>query len=194
MALRTFRLDPIQLRDLTALDLRREAVQLQWMTRDETISREDEDEILADISTQEPFAQFPALAYRVTIEGEAMTADVLVATETARVGIAWGADAVWLDIHDACDLTTEAGGDAFAAALHAAVERWLMDDDGDDLVGTATIARLAGVQPATVQAWTERHESFPAPVQTFGATRVWRWGDVAEWLAVPRPTGRPRKS
>jgi hypothetical protein len=64
---------------------------------------------------------------------------------------------------------------------------------GLDLVGTAEIARAAGVKPATVQAWTERHATFPAPVQTFGATRVWRWGDVAEWLAIPRKPGRPRR-
>lgn len=192
--IRSFCLDPIELRDLKACDLRSEAVQLQWTTRDETISREDIDEVLDGISTQEPFARFPALAYRLVIEGEAMTADVLVATDTARVGIAWGADAAWLDIRDACDLTTEAGGDAFAAALRAAVGDWMAGDDGANLVGTATIARLADVQPATVQAWTERHPSFPAPVQTFGSTRVWRWGDVAAWLAIPRPGGRPRKA
>lgn len=191
---RTFRLDSIELRELRALDLRSEAVQLQWTTRDETISREDVAEILDGISTQEPFAQFPALAYRVTIEGETSTADVLVATGTSRVGIAWGADATWLDIHDACDLTTVDCGDGFAAALQAAVERWLMGDDGDDLVGTSTIARLAGVKAATVQAWTERHPTFPAPVQVFGATRVYRWSDVAAWLAIPRPSGRPRSA
>lgn len=192
MTIRSFQLEPIELRDLRALDLRSEAVQLQWMTRDEPISREDEDEILAGVNTQSPFAQLPALAYRVSIEGETTTADVLVATDPARVGIAWGAEATWLDIHDACDLTTEQGGDAFASALHAAVERWLMDGE-DELVSTGTIARLAGVQPATVQAWTERHQTFPAPERTFGATRVWRWTAVADWLAQPRPSGRPRK-
>ena len=62
--------------------------------------------------------------------------------------------------------------------------------DPDGLVGTAEIARLAGVQPATVQRWTERHESFPAPVQTLSMGRLWRWGDVAEWIAIPRPAGR----
>ena len=64
---------------------------------------------------------------------------------------------------------------------------------GDTLVSAATIARVAGVKVATVHTWTERHASFPAPAQTFGVTRVWRWSDVAAWLAIPRPTGRPRK-
>lgn len=65
--------------------------------------------------------------------------------------------------------------------------------DPSNLVPTSEIAKLAGVKTTTVQAWTERHPSFPAPVRTFGTTRVWRWGDVAEWLAIPRPAGRPRK-
>ena len=129
MTTRTFQIEPIALRELRAVDLRSEAVQLQLATRDETISREDEDEVLAGVSTQEPFAQHPALAYRVTFEGEATTADVLVATESARVGIAWGADAAWLDIRDACDLTTEAGGDSLAAALNAAVREWSTLED-----------------------------------------------------------------
>lgn len=63
-----------------------------------------------------------------------------------------------------------------------------------DLVTSGEIARAAGVQPQTVQAWTERHASFPRPARTFGTTRVWVWADVAEWLARPRPSGRPRKS
>lgn len=63
-----------------------------------------------------------------------------------------------------------------------------------ELVTSGEVARFAGVQPQTVQAWTERHASFPAPVRTFGTTRVWRWGDVAEWLAIPRPAGRRRRA
>lgn len=63
-----------------------------------------------------------------------------------------------------------------------------------DLVGLAEIAEMAGVQRETVQAWTERHANFPAPVQTLAMGRVWRRGDVADWIAVPRGPGRPRRS
>jgi predicted DNA-binding transcriptional regulator AlpA len=80
-----------------------------------------------------------------------------------------------------------------AEAFAALAERLSGAPVDDDLVGVAEIAERAGVKPATVQAWTERHATFPAPVQTFGVTRVWRWGDVAEWLAIPRKPGRPRQ-
>lgn len=65
---------------------------------------------------------------------------------------------------------------------------------GDCLLSAADVAALAGVQHATVQAWTERHADFPAPVRTFGSARAWRRSDIEEWLAVPRRPGRPRKN
>ena len=46
-----------------------------------------------------------------------------------RIGIAWGADADWGDLRDACDLTTEEGGDRYADALHAAIRDWLDDPE-----------------------------------------------------------------
>lgn len=129
---KTFAIESIELRDLRALDLRREAVQLQWSTPDETITKADVDELIWDLSTQEPFRQHSALAYRVTIHGEASTADVLVDTTDDRIGIAWGADATWGDLWSECDLTTEAGGDEFAAAVRAAVNDWLNDHEAWD--------------------------------------------------------------
>lgn len=127
MQTRTFQVESIELRELRAGDLRREAVQLQWATPDASISSEDVAEVLDGISTQEPFRQFPALAFRVTIDGQPVPADVLVATLTARVGIASNADATWGDLRDACDLTTVEGGDAFAAAIRLAINDWLND-------------------------------------------------------------------
>lgn len=62
----------------------------------------------------------------------------------------------------------------------------------DTLVGLAEIAKMAGVQRETVQAWTERHASFPVPAETLAMGRVWWRSDIAAWLAVPRRPGRPR--
>lgn len=62
-----------------------------------------------------------------------------------------------------------------------------------DLVSIAEIAARAGVARNTVQSWRRRHTDFPAPVVTLATGPVWRWSDVAAWVAVPRPTGRPRK-
>jgi hypothetical protein len=128
----TFQIESIELRELRALDLRREAAQLQWTSPGREVGSGDVGDILAGISTQEPFRQYPALAWRLvffTPDGlsESVTGDVLVSTMSHRVGIAAGADAQWGDLRDECDLTTEAGGDAFAAALNAAVRDWLND-------------------------------------------------------------------
>ena len=65
---------------------------------------------------------------------------------------------------------------------------------GPALAGIAEIAERAGVKPDTVHAWRQRHADFPAPIVLLAAGPVWRWSDVARWLAVPRRSGRPRKS
>lgn len=122
----TYRLDSIELSDLHATDLRREAVRLlRGDARGDAADREEIAEILESESTQEPFRQYPALAYRLVVEGKPEAADVLVATETGQVGIAWGADADWIDLHDLCDLTTVEGGDQYMVALEQAIGVWL---------------------------------------------------------------------
>ena len=89
---RAFRLEHIALGDLAHTDLRREAAGL--VLADGLDGTETADDIaeLLDVSTEAPFAQYPALAYRLWIDGQAMPADALVATYAGRVGIAWGAE------------------------------------------------------------------------------------------------------
>jgi hypothetical protein len=189
----TIRIESIALRELRALDLRHEAAQLQLMRPDPDLSREDEDEWL-DRSTEAPFVQFPALAFRLVIEGAASTGDMLVAIEEARIGIAWGADADWLDLGGDVDLTTVNGGDAFAARLQAAVNGWFAGFASDaDLVGVAEIAQRAGVAEATVHSWRRRHDDFPAPIVRLAAGPVWRWPDVEVWTRT-LGRGRPRRA
>ena len=62
-----------------------------------------------------------------------------------------------------------------------------------DLVSVTEIAQRAGTTPGTVHTWRRRHASFPAPIVTLAVGPVWHWSDVARWLAIPRPPGRPRK-
>ena len=125
---RAFRLEHIALAELAHTDLRREAAGLilaDGLPADATA--EDIAELLDGTSTEEPFYPPPALAYRLWIDGQAMPADALVATYAGRVGIAWGADAQWGDLRITVDLTTVAGGDAYAAAVQEAIADWLDD-------------------------------------------------------------------
>lgn len=62
-----------------------------------------------------------------------------------------------------------------------------------DLVSMTEIAQRAGTSPGTVRQWRRRHAAFPAPAYELAVGPVWRWPDVAAWLARPRPSGRPRK-
>jgi hypothetical protein len=126
--------------------------------------------------------------------------DVITDDEEIRVPVYAAADWIGdLDVEPDADL------DALAAEQEGIIvaERVIVEGDilpelarrqASGLVGTAEIARLAGVRPATVQAWTERHDSFPDPERVLSMGRVWRWGDVRDWLAVDRPAGRPRKA
>ena len=62
-----------------------------------------------------------------------------------------------------------------------------------DLVSVTEIADRAGTTPGTVHQWRRRHrDTFPAPVVTLAVGPVWEWQAVADWLARPRPAGRPR--
>jgi hypothetical protein len=124
----TWQIESIALRELKALDLREEAAQLQFQHSERTPLTRDDIEDALDTSTEEPFRQFPALAFRLRVPGMPFV-DVLVATQASRVGIAAGADAQWGDLRDPCDLTTVDGGDSFRAALHAAIRDWLDDPD-----------------------------------------------------------------
>lgn len=63
-----------------------------------------------------------------------------------------------------------------------------------DLVGRREIAALAGTTPSLVDTWRSRHPDFPAPEWHVSGTPIWRWETIAAWLAVSRPTGRPRKA
>lgn len=125
---------PIALRDLTAIDLRREAAALIVAEPIVDLGDDDIDAILNDASTEEPFAQHPALAFRVRINEEPETADALVDVGAGRVGIAWNIDSdyvrlEWGDLGITVDLTTEAGGDAFATALRLAIWDWAYDPE-----------------------------------------------------------------
>lgn len=62
----------------------------------------------------------------------------------------------------------------------------------DAVVGVTEIAERANVAVSTVKQWRIRHADFPAPGVTLAMGPLWRWSDVAAWIAVERRPGRPR--
>lgn len=113
----------------------------------------------------------------------------------------FGTEWIAVEAHSATEAFGQArahdeGGwaDFGTAAFAAAYRGGAMSLPGDDLVGTAEIAQRAGVQQATVQAWTERHSSFPEPCRDLAMGRLWWWSDIAAWLAIPRRPGRRPRS
>lgn len=63
--------------------------------------------------------------------------------------------------------------------------------DPNDLVGRSDIARLAHVEYQTVGAWINRGTTrnkppFPKPVTQIGASNVYSWTAVQQWLRDTR--------
>lgn len=78
------------------------------------------------------------------------------------------------------------GGSALYYLVTSEALRGLGIPDPYDLVATGDIARLAGVDRATVGQWQHR-ELLPAPVATTSGGKVWLRSDIESWL---RKTGR----
>lgn len=57
-----------------------------------------------------------------------------------------------------------------------------MDESGDDLMGIAEIAQLAGVTPQAVANWRARQPEFPKPVASLKSGPVFRRTQVRAWL------------
>ena len=61
------------------------------------------------------------------------------------------------------------------------------NDDGEDrqeLLGTPALADRLGVSRERVRQLLEQPGRFPRPVAEVRGTSVWRWGDVADWIAA----------
>lgn len=115
--------------ELTATDLRFAAAQAILLSPDPSLDRDAIAEILEGSPKLETFGQPAVVAYRCTVEGSPEPAQVLVILDAVdRIGVAWGADADWMDLPGGPhDLTTVGGGDAFAGAVWGAVRTLLAD-------------------------------------------------------------------
>lgn len=66
----------------------------------------------------------------------------------------------------------------------------------DELLDGPGVAKRLGVTRQRVYQLTDDAGArFPRPVASFGGSHVWRWGDIADWIAVGgrRKAGRPRR-
>lgn len=56
----------------------------------------------------------------------------------------------------------------------------------DDILSITQIARTVGTDALTIQSLRHRHADFPEPADIRPAGPVWRWSEIADWLATPR--------
>ena len=73
----------------------------------------------------------------------------------------------------------------------------------DDIVGTPDVAARLGISRQRVAQLIDQPGRFPHPIATIRGTRVWRWGDIADWIGAgardlrrrrkPAETTRPKR-
>ncbi|HEV2249669.1 MAG TPA: hypothetical protein VGT60_04100 [Candidatus Limnocylindria bacterium] len=70
----------------------------------------------------------------------------------------------------------------------ASVMRDLQEDgfasSRDDVVGTPDVAARLGISRQRVAQLVGQPGRFPHPIATIRGTSVWRWGDIADWIAA----------
>jgi len=68
----------------------------------------------------------------------------------------------------------------------ATVMHELPEDDfassRDDIVGTPDVAARLGISRQRVAQLADQRGRMPHPIATIRGTRVWRWGDIADWI------------
>lgn len=70
----------------------------------------------------------------------------------------------------------------------------------DDVVGTPEVAARLGISRQRIAQLVEQRGRFPHPIATVRGTHVWRWGDIADWIAAgardmrrKAPTAPPKR-
>jgi len=54
----------------------------------------------------------------------------------------------------------------------------------DDVVGTPDVAARLRISRQRVAQLVEQQGRFPTPIATVRGTHVWKWGDIADWIAA----------
>jgi predicted DNA-binding transcriptional regulator AlpA len=84
--------------------------------------------------------------------------------------------------------------DLTEAAVHVDLPEDEFASSRDDLVGTPEVAARLGLTRERIRQLAAARGRFPPPIGNIRETKVWRWGDIADWIAAGgrRPAGRPR--
>lgn len=64
----------------------------------------------------------------------------------------------------------------------------------DDIVGTPDVAARLGISRQRVAQLVDQPGRFPHPIATVRGTHVWRWGDIADWIAAGARDLRRKKN
>lgn len=139
------------------------------------------DELLESLAT--------ALAKSRGLKGTVASGNTLTRTLSIRgsVEVPGVADAILAAFQDVGKALQRAGVEN-ADIVDFAVVQDLPEDEfasaRDDIVGTPDVAARLGISRQRVAQLVEQQGRFPHPIATVRGTHVWRWGDIADWVAA----------
>jgi predicted DNA-binding transcriptional regulator AlpA len=130
-----------------------------------------------------------ALAKSRHLRGTVASGNTLTRTLSIRgsVDVPGVADAILAAFEDVGKALHRAGVEN-ADIVDFAVVQDLPEDEfasaRDDIVGTPDVAARLGISRQRVAQLVDQQGRFPHPIATVRGTHVWRWGDIADWVAA----------
>jgi len=116
--------------------------------------------------------------------GNALTRTVSVRGSVEVSGVADAIPAAFEDLGKALDRA----GVKNAQIVDFAVVQDLPEDEfasaRDDILGTPDVAARLGISRQRVAQLVDQPGRFPHPIATVRGTHVWRWGEIADWIAA----------
>ncbi len=146
--------------------------------------------------TLEAFAA--ALSADRQLVGAVATGDTLTRVLSARASVdAEAPEEAFATVVARVRLALRRAGVRDVELVEASVQQDLEEDDfasaRDDIVGTPDVAARLGISRQRVLQLVDQPGRFPHPIATVRGTHVWRWGDIADWLAAGNRDLRRRK-
>lgn len=140
-----------------------------------------------------------ALAKSRRLRGTVTYGNTLSRTLSVRgsVEVTGVADAILAAFEDVGKALRRAGIEN-SEIVDFAIVRDLPEDEfasaRDDIVGTPDVAARLGISRQRVAQLVEQQGRFPSPIATVRGTHIWRWGDIADWIAAGARDMRRRQT